>query len=50
MALVFDDDRAAVFIQPKGVDPAAMLGPGALLTGEKTHTEESLHSGFDDVL
>ena len=48
--LVLEDDRAAVLIEPEGVDAAAVLLAGGVLAGDEANSEERFHVALDEHL
>ncbi|MGW2087527.1 hypothetical protein [Streptomyces sp. NPDC001880] len=49
VALVLDDDRRAVLVQPQGIDPASVMA-GAVLGRQEPDAEHRLHVGLDQPL
>ncbi|MEU7212616.1 acyl-CoA dehydrogenase family protein [Streptomyces sp. NPDC044989] len=49
-ALVLNDDRRAVLVQPERVDPAAVHRPGAVLARQEPDAQQRLHVRLDKAL
>lgn len=49
-ALVLDDDRRAVLVQPERVDPASVHRAGAVLACQEPDAEQRLHVYLDEIL